>query len=123
MNTAISPSATARGANVGKRSSMRRSGTATALPVSNAAMHGPSPSSVCSCSKRSAASSDAATYRGLRARRDQRDARRGDRQHVDDPDDEVIQDRLNREVGDECPCELTEQVCELPVELHLGASR
>ena len=35
----------------------------------------------------------------------------------------MIQDRLNRKVGDERACELTEQVCELPVELHKDASR
>ena len=35
----------------------------------------------------------------------------------------MIEDRLNRKVGHERACELTEQVGELPVELHEDASR
>ena len=48
------------GRNRGNRESLERSATATAPPVSNAARHGPWPTSVCNCSYRSAASSDAA---------------------------------------------------------------
>ncbi len=42
------PASRARDAKVGNRVSSRRSGTATASPVSYASMHGPSPRSVCS---------------------------------------------------------------------------
>ncbi len=52
------------------------------------------------------------------ARRDQRHPSRADGQHVDDADDQVIQDRLNREVRDQGPRELTEDVRESPLDLH-----
>ncbi len=55
---------------------------------------------------------------GLRPRRDQGDARGADRQHVDDPDHQVVQDGLNREVGDEGPREFAEDVREPPLDLH-----
>ena len=64
MNTAARPALNACDVNAGKRSSADRSGVRTALPDSYAAMHGPSPRLVCSCSYRSASGLDAATYRG-----------------------------------------------------------
>ena len=81
-------------------------------------MHGPSPKlglQLLEPQRRVVGRGDVAR---IHAGRDERHARRRDGQHVDDPNDEVIQDRLDREVGDEGACELTEQVCELPVELH-----
>ena len=50
---------------------------------------------------------------GSRPGRDQRDTGRGDRQDLDDAGDEVIEDPLNREIGDQRACELTEHCGEV----------
>jgi hypothetical protein len=54
----------------------------------------------------------------LLPRRDQRHAGGTDGEHVDNAHDQMIQDRLDREVGHQRPRELTEDVREPPLDLH-----
>ena len=51
---------------------------------------------------------------------DQGHSRRVDREELDDASDEVVQDPLDREVGDQRARELTEHVGETVLDYHLG---
>ena len=102
--------------------SSARSGTVTAAPDWYASRHGPCPTSVCSCSKRSAAELDAATYCGAKPGEINVTPDAGDRQQVDDPLDEVVEDPLDRELGDQCPGELAQHRRELAFLNHVAPS-
>ena len=85
VNTAASPSSMARGGERREAGLAAQVGDGDRLAACrDAVTHGPSPSSVCSSSKRSAEESDAATYRGGAAGGDQGDPGRRDRQDVHD---------------------------------------
>jgi hypothetical protein len=108
VNTAASPASNAGGANCGKRASCARSGTETSSPDLYANRHGPCPDlrlQPLIAQRRLVGCGDVTRCELLV---DQRHARCADREDLHDPLHQVVQDRLDREVGDHGPSKIAQ---------------